>query len=152
MVQIPDGTAEGLIRLNLRPGSVFRFAHGPFSTPVPHLFVVLNHSPLSDPELVMVHATSNIAGARRRCASRPGTLVELTPSDYPDFTQPLSAIDCGMVTAATAHELAEKFARNELGLCADMDPAVVARLRTAVLASSTVERKYQKMLMEQEQR
>jgi hypothetical protein len=147
MAQIPDGTAEGLIRLNLRPGSVFRFAHGPFSTPVPHFFVVLNHLPLSDPELVMVHATSNIAGARRRCASRPGTLVELTPSDYPD-----SAIDCGMVTAATAHELAEKFARNELELCADMDPAVVARLRTAVRASSTVERKYQKMLIEQEQR
>ena len=146
MIDIPGRTAEQLLKLNLRPGSVFYFAHAAFNTLVPHFFVVLNLEPLADPELVMVNATSNVKSARWRCKTQPETLVELTPADYSEFTAPVSAFDCNMTTVTTLLQLATKLTNAELSLRQNMDEAVVGRLRAAVLASHTVERRYKNLL------
>jgi hypothetical protein len=145
MFKSPD-VAEGLIRLNLQPGSVFHFPYEFFTTDAPHFFIVLNEQPLTDPELVLVHATSKVENARRHCGMYPDTLVELTPGDYPEFTAPISAINCGLVTTVTVRELAEKLRRDQLRLCSPVDRAILQRLRTALRASPTVERRHKRIV------
>jgi hypothetical protein len=145
MNKVSGETAEAQIRAVLQPGSVFHFPHTGFATDRPHYFVVLNEQPLTDPLLVLVHATSKVGQARAH-ATYLDTLIELTPDDYPDFTESVSAIDCGFVTALTIHELAEKFAHGHLRFCRPMSEAVLQRLRTGIRGSPTVERKYKKMI------
>jgi hypothetical protein len=57
---------------------------------------VVNREPLRSELLLLTIVTSNIADVRTRNRTRMETVVEITPSEYEDFTR-RSAVDCNVV-------------------------------------------------------
>jgi len=143
MVDIPPDVQ---IRATLRPGAVCYFPEETFNTVVPHYFVVLNHQPLTDQSVVLICASSQVDNVRRRTRRFPGTLVELSLTDYRDFSAPITAFDGNAVLTKSVSELIAKLRDGNLKMKTEMPPAIVARLREAVLASPTVDRKTKAIL------
>src|SRR4051794_36998480 len=85
------------LRLTLRPGTVYYFIHRGLNSPEPYYFVVVNSKPMEDQMLVLAVASSKIAAVKQRRRTMPlGTLVEIGPAEYREFSMP-SIVDCNRV-------------------------------------------------------
>jgi hypothetical protein len=65
-------------------------------------------------------------------------VVEFGPSDYPPLTLP-TAIDANVIFRRTPRELADLMERKVVGYHPDLPPALLDRVRAAILASPIVE-------------
>jgi len=101
------------LRAGLRAGSVFYFRSRELTSREPHFFVVVNRKPVRAEILLLTIVTSNIADVRTRNRARMETVVEITPSEYSEFTR-LSAVDCNVVLEKPLAELAGMVRRNEV--------------------------------------
>ena len=89
---MPDPRLPLELRAGLRAGSVFYFRSRELTSEQPHFFIVVNREPLRLELLLLTIVTSNIADVRTRNRTRMETVVEITPSEYEDFTR-RSAVD-----------------------------------------------------------
>ena len=135
MLSIPP---EVQIKSTIRSGSVYYFSEDTFSSPEPHFFVVLNHSPADDSVLLLVCSSSRRDSVRRRNRSLPPeTLVEFSRDEYAGFTTD-SIVDCNNVFKRTVGFLASKLADGNFKIKPVMNETLVERLRQAVLCSPKV--------------
>jgi hypothetical protein len=136
-MEIPWGD---LLKKNIKAGSVYYFPTLKLQSTDPHFFIVLNPDPLNDPFIATVVASSQIDKVRRRSSHLPsGTLVIIRDTQYPDFTEPRSIIDGNYVHRWSIDELMRKADRGELTIKADMDIALIKKIRTAVKLSPMIE-------------
>lgn len=145
MVDIPP---EVRVKGGLKAGTVYYFKEETHEEEAPaHYFVVLNTNPLSDKILVLVCASSQIANVKRIRSSLPAeTLVEVTPSEHPDFTR-ATIFDCNNVYEKTIEQLIKKLESGQLGTHnSEMAPAIVAKLKEAAKASPLVKRELKELL------
>jgi hypothetical protein len=126
------------LRLGLRTGTVFYFEARELSSVEPHFFVVVNRDPLGNDLLLMNVFTSQIDKVRLRNRERPETVVEFGPSDYSPLTLP-SAIDANVIFRRTPGELADLMQRKAVRYHPDLPPALLEKIRAAILASPIVE-------------
>lgn len=143
MIDIP---ANVRIRATIRPGAVFYYDEDTYVGDGSHYFVVLNVDPTATDDIVLLGATSQITSAKRRTQQYPGTLVILTPADYPDFTEPESAFNGNEARVVTVGTLVSKLDRGALRLHSNMDVDLVTLLRAAVLVSPVIERTVKKLI------
>ena len=80
--------ARSLLRLTLRPGSVYYFQERSFTSPEPHYFIVINRAPIEQEVLILNVVTSQVQKVRQRRATLPQTLVEISPADYDELGEP----------------------------------------------------------------
>jgi len=73
------------------------------------------------------------------------TVVDITPSEYSEFTR-LSVVDCNVVLEKPLAELAGMVRRNEVRYHRDLPAEIFAKIRTAVLASPLVPDELKQML------
>jgi hypothetical protein len=86
---------------------------------------------------------------RARTARFPVTLVEVTPDEYVGFSEPVSAFDGSNILTKSIGELVSKLRAGNLRLKDDMSAQLVDKLRDAVIASPTVDRKTKALLSRQ---
>lgn len=139
--------ARSLLRLTLRPGSVYYFQERSFTSPEPHYFIVVNRQPLARKVLVLTVISSKVERVRRLRKDLPGTTVEIGPGDYEELKRP-SIADCNVVFRKALSELAEKIQRKEVGYKKDLPPEVLIRICKAINASPLVEEETKKLLGE----
>ena len=136
---------ESSLKLILRSGSVFYYQDRKLTSPLPHYFVVMNISPLSDRFLILTVASSQVDKVKKRRSGLPSeSLVEISPDDYPDFTKP-SIIDCNNVFVKSRNELAALLNRNAESK-RDMHSSLVEKLREGVLCSPLIEQEVKNLL------
>jgi hypothetical protein len=127
------------IKAILKPGSVFYFDDAALSSSEPHFFIVINKTPISDHLLLLVCSSTKIAKTKYRSLNYPpSTLVEVSPSEYPDFSQD-SIIDCNRVFPRSVQQLINKLSDGKLKLKSEMPGKIVILLRQGVLDSPLVE-------------
>lgn len=123
----------------MKAGSVYKFPEETFSSTDPHFFIVLNPSPLTDPFVALVCASSRVEKVRRRRSHLPlSTLVTIRIAEYADFTE-YSIVDGNQVYRRSIGELELKIRRGELEIKKDMDMTLIKRIRAAVKLSPMVE-------------
>lgn len=142
---MPDERLPLELRAGLRAGSVFYFRSRELTSREPHFFIVVNREPVRTKLLLLTIVTSNIADVRRRNRTRMETVVEITPSEYSEFTR-LSAVDCNVVLEKPLAELAGMIRRKEVRYHRDLPPNIFEKIRGAVLASSLVADELKDML------
>ena len=134
-----DNPIYKIAALTLRCGSVYYLQHRSLSSADPHYFVVLNIDPHADDFLILLVASSNITGVKRRNKNLPTeTIVEIFPAEYPQFSVP-SIIDCNHLFRVTKQELLQKL---QSGFAAEKTPipqSILVKLRTGVLMSPLIE-------------
>jgi len=119
LVDVPPEIA---IRATIKPGSVYYFTEGSFSSSEPHYFIVLNSDPLNDQVILLVCASSKIDKVMKRRKTCPEeTLIKVNSVQYPDFPVD-SIIDCNSILQVTITKLVEKLSKRELRLKTEMDP------------------------------
>lgn len=133
------------LRTGLRAGSVFYFRSRQLTSAEPHFFVVVNREPLGSELLLLTIVTSNISGVRVRNRTRLHTVVEITPTEYKEFSVP-SAIDCNTIFEKPLSELADMVRRKEVRYYDDLPDAIFVKVRTAILASPVVSDELKEML------
>ncbi|OHE80125.1 MAG: hypothetical protein A2107_04665 [Verrucomicrobia bacterium GWF2_62_7] len=125
------------LRLGLRAGSVFYFQSRELTSAQPHFFIVVNRDPIGTKLLLLTIVTSQIEKVRLRNQTRPGTVVEISPADYDEF-KVLSAIDCNVVLEKPLSELTDMVKRKDVRYHKDLPPPILAKVKTAIQASSVV--------------
>jgi len=139
LIDISPEALGNWLRATIKAGSVYKFSEETFSSTDPHFFIVLNPTPKTDPFIALVVASSQIEKVRRRNNHLPQeTLVRINPDQYADFTVP-SIVNGNQVYQRTIGELEIKMKRGELEIKAEMDMALIKRIRTAVNLSPMVE-------------
>ena len=137
---------DAKLRLTLRGGSVYYLQHRDLSSAAPHYFVVLNLEPLGDDFLVLAVASSKVAGVRNRSRNLPPeTLVDISPTDYTDFTLQ-TIVDCNHWFRVTRQELLTKLEAGLASAKQQLSPAILTRLRQGVLASPLIEEEIKDLL------
>lgn len=132
-------------RSKITPGAVLYFKINP-SDPEPHYHIVLNKTPLTDENLIIVRSSHRIADVRfRRKRESPDTLVIIKKEEYPRFTCDESIVDCNsVITEFTLEKLTIKAQSENVNEKIDirprMDMAIIQRLREAVCESNIVDR------------
>jgi hypothetical protein len=133
------------LKLGLRAGSVYYFQSRELTSAEPHFFVAVNREPITAKVLLLTIVTSKVDKVRLRNRERPETVVEISPSEYADFTMP-SAIDCNVVLEKPLSELVGLVKRKEVRYHRDMPPEIFAKIKAAILASPVVEDEFKQML------
>lgn len=147
---MPPQWSEPLLNLTLRGGSVYYLQHRELSSAEPHYFIVLNLTPTVDEFLVLAVSSSNVSGVRTRSRDLPPeTLVEISPTDFADFTVP-SIVDCNYWFRVTRQELLQKLQAGLAREQSQMPAPILARLRRGVLASPLVEDEVKQLLWRNE--
>jgi hypothetical protein len=78
-----------ILRLTLRQGATYYFAHRELTSAQPHYFIAVNADPLAGTILAMVVGTSKVdAALERRAGLPPETVVVVEPEEYADFSKP----------------------------------------------------------------
>ncbi|MDD5701431.1 MAG: hypothetical protein PHU23_05205 [Dehalococcoidales bacterium] len=143
MIEIPP---EVVIKSTIKTGSVYYFPEETIHSAEPHYFIVLNINPTDDTILILVCASSRVEKVKlRRRMCPPSTLVEVTPTEYEDFTVP-SIIDCNYVLEKSITQLIEKLSTNKLRLKSEMDMSIVDRIRNGVKDSILIDRRIKQTL------
>jgi hypothetical protein len=129
----------GLLNLTLHGGSVYYLQDRHLSSAEPHYFVVLNMTPHEDSYLVFAITSSKVETVLRRRVGLPvESLIEISPSEYSEFT--LQSIgDCNSHFRVTKQELLQKL---QTGLAWEKKPLPVNllnKLRQGMLASPLIE-------------
>ena len=136
---------ENLLRLILRPGSVFYFQERKLTSEEAHYFIVLNHRPLTDDALLLVVSSSQVAKVQLRRQSLPGTVLVIPFGQYRDFPEE-SIVDCNEVWQKSRGEIAQLLEIKQAVALADMPRPIVEQLRQAVLASPLVDEEIKQRL------
>lgn len=126
------------LRLGLRAGSVFYFQAREMMSEKPHFFVVVNADPLRDELLLLTVFTSQIDKVRQRNRERPETVVEFGPADFAPLDRP-TAVDGNVIVRRRLSEMADLVRRKEMEYHPDLPPALLERIRTAILSSPVIE-------------
>lgn len=145
---MPDVPPEVAIKATIRPGSVYYFRHESFIySEDPHYFIVINLDPLNEKVLLLVCSTTRPYKVQQRHLNCPEkTLVQVTPSQYPDFTL-TSIIDCNnVIDTETINSLINRLANKELVMKTEMDIELVEQFREGVLVSPVVSRRIKAQL------
>jgi len=143
---MPPQWTEWLLYITLRGGSVYYFQERTLTSPQPHYFVVLNFNPRNDEFLILLTASSKVAEVKRRNRHLPAdTMVDVTPSEYADFSLP-SIIDCNHWFRVSKQELLQKLQRRDAQEKAPMPDTILSKLRAGVIASLLVEGEIKDML------
>ena len=138
--------ARSLLRLTLRPGSVYYFQERSFTWSEPHYFIVVNQ-PLAGEILVLTVISSKVEEVKRLRKDLPGTTVEIGPGDYQELKWP-SIVDCNVVFRRALPELVEKLRRKEVSYKRDLPREILNRIRQAISASPLIEEETKKLLVE----
>jgi hypothetical protein len=126
------------LRLSLREGTVYYFAHHSLTSPEPHYFIVVNSDPLAQRVLLLAVVTSQIKTVKLRRKACPETLVELTPKDFAVLTKP-SIVDCNDLKEVPLAEFNARFVAKKIGYFDKDLPAALRRaLRKAIHTSIVV--------------
>lgn len=126
------------IKSTLKPGSVYYFVDESLKSSEPHYFIVLNYTPLEDHFLLLVCSSHQISKVKwRNINNPPSTLVEISPSEYDDFTKQ-SIIDCNSVFARSIQQLRKKLESGQLKLKSVMPTHLLEKLRKGALDSPKV--------------
>ncbi|MCB1212133.1 MAG: hypothetical protein KDK97_22610 [Verrucomicrobiales bacterium] len=126
------------LRLGLRTGSVFYFRARELFSEKPHFFVVVNANPLTDELLLMTVFTSQIDKVQQRNRERAETVVTFGPGDYAPLDRP-TAVDGNVILRRSLGEMAELVRRKEMVYHPDLPPALLERIRAAILSSPVIE-------------
>jgi hypothetical protein len=127
------------LRLSLRSGCVYYFVDSAVTSVEPHYFVVVNADPIRDEVLLLSIITSNLARVQRMRRNLPGTVVEMSPSDWPEVLTRDSAIDGNILFPRDLEGFVERWQRHEIRECARIPDHLFVKIRTAVLASPLIE-------------
>lgn len=134
------------LRLTLRSGTIFYFAHRGLSSSESHYFVVLNASPLSSQLLVLAVASSQVDKViKRRAGFPPETLVIVDPAEFKEFTR-RTVIDCNQVFELSRDELVQKFVSKELRHHMDLPTTILERVWHGVHTSPRVDEIHKQLL------
>jgi hypothetical protein len=126
------------IHLSLRPGTVYYMSERNLTSQQPHYFIVVNSNPLGDELLILAVASSQIDKVKRRRAKESDTtVVEVSSTQYDDFTKD-SIIDCNQVFTKTLQDLCEQWSRKEIIPKKDIPPELLKNLQQGVLQSRLV--------------
>ena len=137
--------ARSLLRLTLRPGSVYYFQERFFTSPEPHYFIVVNQQPVAREVLVLTVISSKVEKVKRLRKELPGTTVEIGPGDYAELKQ-ASVVDCNVVFRKALAELVEKIQRKEVTYKKDLPGEILDRIRQAIKASPLIEQETKRLL------
>ena len=141
-----DIPPEVVIKASIKPGSVYYFPHEALSSPEYHFFIVININPIVEEVIFLVCSSSQISKVKQRNRHNPPkTLVEISNTQYPDFTRD-SIINCNNVFPERIEKLIERLSNKKLKLKAEMKISLVNKLRKGVLASRQVPLKIKKQL------
>lgn len=126
------------LRLSLREGTVYYFAHHTLSSPEPHYFIVVNSEPLAQKVLLLSVVTSKVEAVKLRRKACLETVVELTPVDFDVLTKP-SIVDCNDLKEIQLARFSADFGANKIKYF-DKDLPLPLRkaLRKAIRASVVV--------------
>ena len=126
------------LRLSLRRGTVYYMVERSLTSAEPHYFIVLNTNPQGDEALLLVMASSQIDSVKRRRAKEPAaTVVEISETDYTDFTKN-SVVDCNNVFTKSLPELFEQWQKRQIIHKLDFPKEILAKLTLGALASRIV--------------
>jgi hypothetical protein len=135
LIYIPNWLTE-----SIKAGSVYKFSEETFSSSDPHFFIVLNHTPSTDPFIALVVASSQIEKVRRRNSHlSQETMVIIKKNEYTDFIRDRSIVDGNQVHQRSIAELEFKIKAGKLEIKADMDLSLIKQIRAAVKLSKMVE-------------
>ncbi len=136
-----------ILRLTLRQGATYYFAHRELTSGEPHYFITLNADPFAGTILAMVVGTSKVDAAfERREGMPPETVVVVGPEEYADFSKP-TALDCNKVFEMPIREFAERFSKGTITCKRDVSKSVMDKIRKGILASPLVEKALKKMVV-----
>jgi hypothetical protein len=125
---------------SIKAGSVYKFSEATFPSSDPHFFIVLNHTPATDPFIALVVASSQVEKVRSRNAHLSAeTMVIIRNTEYVYFTKDRSIIDCNEVSQRSINELEFMNKVGKLEIKADMDIPLIIKLRVSVRLSKKVE-------------
>lgn len=128
-------------------GNVFYGLFREFSSGKPHFLIVIGTPSEEIPYIVLTAITSQIEKARRRLQINglpPETLVELSPSDYPDLHLP-SVVDCNYPVKCRQDLFEMDF--GDFNRKKDMPKHLVERIIMGVLKSPLVSNEIKKIIM-----
>lgn len=143
-----DISPEVALRGIIRPGSVYYFPSEKLTSTDSHFFVVINLNPFKEQLIILVCGSSKIESVKRRSRNQPSeTLIEVTPEEYPHFSN-TTIFDCNKgVYRHTVDDLIQRLSSKRLEICHDyLSYEIVESLRTGVLASPVVEREIKQQL------
>lgn len=123
------------LRLSLREGTVYYFAHHSLTSPEPHYFIVVNSDPLAQKILLLSVVTSQVEKVKLRRKACLETVVEISPADFDVLTKP-SIVDCNDLKEIPLANFNAQFAANKIKYFdQDLPPALRRALRKAIHAS-----------------
>ena len=126
------------LHLSLRSGTVFYMADRKLTSAQPHFFIVVNRDPLGDELLLLTVASSKVDKVKnRRQREDKSTVVEISSSDYADFTKD-SVIDCNQVFTKSLRDLCDQWERKEIDSKKDLPSQLLIAVQNGVLASRLV--------------
>lgn len=134
------------LRLTIRPGTVYYFQHRGLTSGEPHYFAIINADPPKSRVIIMTVGSSQVDTLRaRRKNMPPETLVQVEPSQYPDFTKS-TIIDCNQVFELSVEELVQKFNAKELRYHRDLPREVLEKIWRGVRASPRVDESHKNLI------
>ena len=143
---MPPQWNMSILNLTLRCGSVYYLQHRDMTSSEPHYFVVLNSKPSSNEFLILIVASSQIEKVKRRRKHLPGsTLVEITPSDYSEFSKE-SIIDCNYCFRFSKQELLNKLQQRVAHEKVPIPEPLIEQLRTGILESPLIENEIKEII------
>ncbi len=137
-----------IIKVSIKPGSVYYFREESIKSDEKHYFVVINRNPLTDEIILLACASSKIDKVKRFRYNCPvETVVIITPEQYCGFSVN-SIFDCNYIFRRSLYVIMKKYKNNELLVKPEMDLHLVDILRKGVLASNKIEPRIKSMLHE----
>lgn len=116
------------LRLSLREGTVYYFAHHSLTSAEPHYFIVVNADPLTQRVLLLAVVTSQVEKVKLRRKACLETVVEISPADFGVLTKP-SIVDCNDLKEIPLVIFNGQFAANKIKY---FDKDLPAHLRKAM--------------------
>ena len=146
--------SEKLLKNVLGPGVVVYLSNpGRLFSSDFHYHIILN-TPTQDCDYLLVLVTSQITINKKiieKSGWSPSTLIEVSPAECSFLKKP-SAVNCNNVFAYSVKELKEMYDAGQINLAkgSTVSPAILSKLRKAVLKSEKVEKFFQ-IVIENEQ-
>jgi hypothetical protein len=123
------------LRLSLREGTVYYFAHHTLTSPEPHYFIVVNSDPLTQKVLLLAVVTSQIDKVKLLRKACVETLVEMSPDTFDVLTKP-SIVDCNDLKEISLMDFNAQFVAKKIRYFdKDLSAALRRTLRRAIHAS-----------------
>lgn len=131
---------EVIIKGAIRPGSVYYFPNEKLTSHDSHYFVVINLNPYTEQVILLVCGSSQIATVKHRnIINPPETLIEVSPTQYPLFSE-ATIFDCNnSVFEHPIDDLIQRLSSHRLECCImEMPLDVVQQLRNGILSSRLI--------------